>query len=399
MQQSNAPAKLVLPFANSGAKNTIPVASQIGITPGAASLTDGFPPLTRTPLVAGGVPPSGLDMNGVLFALAAIDRWSNAGGRYPYDAAFATDVEVAGYPKGAIVLRSDGEGGWLNTVDNNETDPETGGAGWVPDFQYGITNVTMTNANVTLTALQAGRPIVIISGLLTANLNLILPNYVKTWSVINKTTGAFSITVKTLAGTGVTVTQSSASEVYGDGVNIETVAAAPSLPPDASTTVKGLVELATSAETITGTDTVRAVTPQALQAKVASETALGIVELATAAEAQAFTADKYIDGAKLAAALQGANQSLATSGYQKLPGGLIIQWGTANIPATTTTITLPIVYPTAHILVIGSSVDNTGGALECVEFLGRTNSQFQATVINAAGNAVASRLSYVSIGY
>lgn len=321
MQQSNAPAKLVLPFANSGAKNTIPVASQIGITPGAASLTDGFPPLTRTPLVAGGVPPSGLDMNGVLFALAAIDRWSNAGGRYPYDAVFATDVEVAGYPKGAVVLRSDGEGGWLNTVDNNETDPETGGAGWVPDFQYGITNVTMTNANVTLTALQAGRPIVIISGLLTANLNLILPNYVKTWSIINKTTGAFSITVKTLAGTGVTVTQSSASEVYGDGVNIETVAAVPSLPPDASTTVKG------------------------------------IVELATVAEAQAFTADKYIDGAKLAAALQGANQSLATSGYQRLPGGLIIQWLRTSIIGGASLSTLPVAMPNGILAV--TTADNT----------------------------------------
>jgi len=35
---------------------------------------------------------------------------------------------------------------------------------------------------------------------------------------------------------------------------------------DASTTVKGKVELATDAETITGTDTVRAVTPAALKA-------------------------------------------------------------------------------------------------------------------------------------
>ena len=58
MQLINAPGKLVLPFANAGAKNTIPTASQIGIVAGAASLTDGFPPLTRTPLAAGGVPPS-----------------------------------------------------------------------------------------------------------------------------------------------------------------------------------------------------------------------------------------------------------------------------------------------------------------------------------------------------
>lgn len=52
-----------------------------------------------------------------------------------------------------------------------------------------------------------------------------------------------------------------------------------------------------------------------------------LAPIATNAEAQAFTAGKLIDGAKLAAALQGANQSLTTNGYQKLPGGLIIQWG------------------------------------------------------------------------
>lgn len=52
----------------------------------------------------------------------------------------------------------------------------------------------------------------------------------------------------------------------------------------ASATAKGLVELATSAEVATGTDTVRAVTPAGLAALVASLTAKGIVELATTTE-------------------------------------------------------------------------------------------------------------------
>lgn len=45
----------------------------------------------------------------------------------------------------------------------------------------------------------------------------------------------------------------------------------------------------------------------------------------------------------------GSNQSLTTNGYQKLPGGLIIQWGTAsNVSANSTlTVTLPIANPTA----------------------------------------------------
>lgn len=222
MQLTNTPGKLVLPFANAGAKNTIPTASQIGITAGAASLTDGFPPLTRTPIAAGGVPPSGLDMNGILYELSAILRWANAGGGYAYDAAFATDSNVGGYPKGARIMRSDGLGYWFNTVENNTTDPEAAGAaaaGWVPDFTNGVTSVAMASANVTLTPLQYGKPIIVITGTLTANLNLIFPAIVNEWTVINITTGPYTITCKTAAGTGLVV--NTAALIVGDGTNIQ----------------------------------------------------------------------------------------------------------------------------------------------------------------------------------
>lgn len=221
MQLTNTPGKLVLPFANVGAKNTIPTASQIGITAGAASLTDGFPPLTRTPIAAGGVPPSGLDMNGILYELSAILRWANAGGGYAYDSTFANDSNVNGYPKGARIMRSDGLGYWFNTVENNTTDPEAAGAaaaGWVPDFTNGVTSVAMASANVTLTPLQYGKPIIVITGTLTANLNLIFPTIVNEWTVINNTTGPYTITCKTAAGTGVIV--NSAQAIVGDGTKI-----------------------------------------------------------------------------------------------------------------------------------------------------------------------------------
>ncbi len=227
MQLSNIPGKLVLPFANGGGKTTIPVASQVGITAGAASLTDGFPPLTRTPIAAGGVPPSGLDMNGILYELSAILRWVNAGGGYAYDGTFATDSNVGGYPKGARIMRSDGLGYWFNTVENNTTDPEVAGAaaaGWVPDFTNGVTTVAMASANVTLTPLQYGKPIIVITGTLTANLNLIFPTIVNEWTVINDTTGAFTVTCKTAAGTGVIVNASAL--IVGDGTNIQNAATA-----------------------------------------------------------------------------------------------------------------------------------------------------------------------------
>ena len=76
-----------------------------------------------------------------------------------------------------------------------------------------------------------------------------------------------------------------------------TINAGSSIPvvPDASETVKGKVELATTAEATTGTDTTRAVTPAGLAAAVgslvpdASETVKGKVELATTTEAAAGT--------------------------------------------------------------------------------------------------------------
>lgn len=131
MLLSDAPVKVVVPFAAQGNKNVIPVPSQIPITPGAASWTDGFPPLTMMDPVDGGVGPKGFDFNGVLNALSALTRWFNAGAGFIYDAAFS--ATIAGYPLGARVLRADHSGYWLNVVDQNTTNPDTGGAGWVID--------------------------------------------------------------------------------------------------------------------------------------------------------------------------------------------------------------------------------------------------------------------------
>jgi hypothetical protein len=61
-----------------------------------------------------------------------------------------------------------------------------------------------------------------------------------------------------------------------------------------------------------------------------------------------------LDNEKVAsAAFTGANQSLAAPGYQKLPGGLILQWWTAEIGITTPntrsqyTATIPVPFPNA----------------------------------------------------
>ena len=142
MQLSQIPSQIVKAWAtgDSSKTNPIPVSSQIGITPGAASLTDGFPPLCATPIASGGIPPAKADMNGILYQMSAVDVWMCAGGGFPYNSAFQT--AIGGYPKGARVLMAGGNGYWVSTVDSNMTDPDTGGAGWSTVDTNGITALT-----------------------------------------------------------------------------------------------------------------------------------------------------------------------------------------------------------------------------------------------------------------
>jgi hypothetical protein len=65
-------------------------------------------------------------------------------------------------------------------------------------------------------------------------------------------------------------------------------------PTTASTTQAGIVELATDAETQTGTDTTRAITPSNLTSRTATETRTGIAEIATQVETDAGTDDTRI---------------------------------------------------------------------------------------------------------
>jgi hypothetical protein len=147
MQSSDLPTKLQTPFAvNAGGPyiRTIPVASQIGIVDGAASYNDGFPPLNFLTEGAGGVNPFGQDMNGILKELSAMLWWYSAGAPITYDSAFQT--AIGGYPKGAV-LHSASVAGlfWRSTTENNVTNPDTGGAGWVVNVQGLRQNIQSAN--------------------------------------------------------------------------------------------------------------------------------------------------------------------------------------------------------------------------------------------------------------
>ncbi|WP_336792234.1 hypothetical protein [Pantoea anthophila] len=194
MQNSSQPKLLPVPFADAGSKQDIPNDSQIGVTADRASYTDGFPPLTRTPLAAGGVPTFGTDFNGVLNDITAAVRWSQAGAGYNFNTALNT--AIGGYSKGARILNSTLDGFWLNTTDGNITNPEntiSALTGWVPSGFYVTTAINgLSGSSVTLTTLQAGRDRITLAGTLTSNINLTVPAWIKRWEIV-KTVQAHSV--------------------------------------------------------------------------------------------------------------------------------------------------------------------------------------------------------------
>lgn len=132
MQSSNRPANFPIPFAYSAGSayiRPIPTPSQISITPGAASLTDGFPPANFVGLSGGGVYPSGDDFNGLFKWITQVEQYLQAGGCPVYNSEFST--AIGGYPKGSILLAASQVDFWVSTTENNTTNPDAAGAGWV----------------------------------------------------------------------------------------------------------------------------------------------------------------------------------------------------------------------------------------------------------------------------
>ncbi|EIS7589888.1 phage tail protein [Salmonella enterica] len=131
MKLNDKPRQLAVPFASTGDKNNIPdKATQQTKESGNAAYDSGFPPVTMTPISAGGIPPHGKDFNGLMHDITAAIRYVQAGGLYTYNADFAG--AIGGYAKDAILAGVSTTAVWLNTIDDNLTDPEgADSAGWV----------------------------------------------------------------------------------------------------------------------------------------------------------------------------------------------------------------------------------------------------------------------------
>jgi len=406
MLASNAPTSFVAPFAHAaggGFIRQIPASSQIGITAGAASLADGFPPVTFVAVAAGGTPPWGQDTNGILNQTTAGVQWGQVGGEPIFSATFAE--AIGGYPNGAILQSADYTGFWRSTADNNLSDPDaasasfagsisgtvltvtavasgtvtvgqilsgtgvtsgtqiislgtgtggtgtynvqtsqsassttiaaTGGVNWLPMFFSTSASIALTNANVTLSAAQYSKPIIVLTGTLTGAVALTFPAFAQEWDVINATTGAFVVTALTSGGASVTLAQGGKTQLRGNGTNVVV---------------------------------------DALQVGPATQ------------PSQALNLGQF-------------PSSVGLNGWRKFPDGTIEQWGAVNGTASANQfITFPIPFTSASFSLTGTCVNSSGPLATFPSFGAVSATGFNVTTWNLSGVFAAASFTWRAIG-
>jgi hypothetical protein len=120
-----------------------------------------------------------------------------------------------------LIIQQDGTnqgtwGGYTNTNIASLIEQAITGVGAIT--VSGSSNYTLTVTNGASD--EARNAVLNITGTLTAAINVICPTAAKTYIVKNGTTGGFAITLKTSAGTGISVPNGATAYLYCDGTNV-----------------------------------------------------------------------------------------------------------------------------------------------------------------------------------
>ncbi|MEY0837337.1 hypothetical protein AB7238_14010 [Providencia alcalifaciens] len=119
----NNPKLIVVPFAADGQKDDIPVTREPSMPTQKATWDLGFPPATMLPESAGGLPPRGLDFNGIFNQISEMLVHFAKGGRIKFSESYAE--EIGGYQKGAILQSDDETKDYQSLIDENKVNFNT----------------------------------------------------------------------------------------------------------------------------------------------------------------------------------------------------------------------------------------------------------------------------------
>ena len=96
----------------------------------------------------------------------------------------------------------------------------------------------------------------------------------------------------------------------------------------------------------------------------------------------------------------GTNQNKSPNGYQKLPGGLIIQWGSITSASASGSVIFPIAFPTAITSRVASLWDKTGGSLSQTTYITAGSTSVNGMSVNLGTfDSGAWTAGWVAIGY
>jgi len=95
------------------------------------------------------------------------------------------------------------------------------GFGQPADFAFDYTSIAVPGSgNYTLSGAELNRIVYNFTGILTGDRSIIVPNTVQQYWVDNGTTGAYTLTVKTSAGSGIVLAAGGRTIMYCDGTNV-----------------------------------------------------------------------------------------------------------------------------------------------------------------------------------
>lgn len=342
------------------------------------------------------------------------------------------------------------DGTWGDTTNTNLGDL----------IEAAITNVvdiTFANAEYTLTAYnglpdEARAAVLNLIGTNSGAQNLIAPAVEKTY-VVKNATGA-TVTIKTSGGTGVAIATGTTVQVWCDGTDfyastIPTGAttgtgnvvfsASPTLTgtPLAPTAAGGTntTQIATTAFVNTAVTTLSSTlgtmaTQSASNVAITGGSITGITDLAVAdggtgsstlsanavllgngtsalqtvapsTSGNVLTSNGTTWASSALSSLSVFDKSLSSNGYQKLPGGLIMQWcvGTASSAETSQTVNFPITFPNATLSVQVTTYTGGSGADRMCQVISFSTSS-TSIYLNGIGGAGGDITPYVfAIGY